>query len=517
MALSNLSRYIYIFGLCLFAAALPLSKSFLTISQMVLGLSWVLNINYKEKLKLFLENRILWWFPALLLLHFIFLANTEDFKYAWHDINIKIPLFVIPFTIATTAKPTKKELIWILGVFCAAVLSGALIGIGKYYAAKAGWIEEVLEHRNLSPFTSHIRFSLMICFSIALFCFAYREKIISLWLCLISSALLLFCLILMEAITGLLTLGAIGLPLIILLANWEYKKHFKKIALITVILGTILGGYFYYEIQDIFIAKKNQEPSTKPTAMGNKYTHHTNDPYKENGYYLYRNVCVAEMEDSWNKRSEIKFDSLDKKGQFVSGTLLRYLSSLGLKKDALAVAQLSEEDIANIENGEANAVNANSNPVRKRIRELLWEIDVYFSGGFANYSSLTQRFIYWKSGWEIIKDHYLWGVGTGDVQKAFNAQYDKDNSPLKGELRRHTHNQYLTFWISFGIIGLFFFLAMLFRLYHYTSVLEHPFLAKIFLAIVLISMLSEDTLETQAGVSFFVFFFALFWVGKKSA
>jgi hypothetical protein len=516
MALSRFSRYIYIFGLCLFAAALPLSKSFLTISQIVLVLSWALNVNYKEKLKLFMENRILWWFPLLLILHFVFLINTEDVQYAWHDINIKLPLFVVPFVVATTIPPNKKELRSILGFFCAAVFAGAVIVIGKYIASEMGWIEEVLEHRLLSSFTSHIRFSLMMCFSIALLSFAFKEKMISGALCLLNATALIICMILLESITGLLTLGIIALPLLMLFIDGEYKKHLKKIIALFLFMAVVVGSYFYYEINDIFVVKSKQDAFAN-TPSGNPYYNDVNNPATENGYYLWRNVCEKEMEEAWDKKSEFEFASSDKKGQELKITLLRYLTSLGLKKDAQGMAQLSAEDIVNIENGEANAVNSNSNPVRKRIRELLREIAIYSNGEAVNNSSLTQRFIYWKTGLEIISENYLWGVGTGDVQNAFNAQYDKDQSTLTGDLRRHTHNQYLTFWISFGIAGFLFFLLLFFSLYHYTSVLEYPFLAKIFLVIVLLSMLSEDTLETQAGVSFFVFFFALFWVGKKSS
>ncbi len=516
MALSKFSRFLYVFGLCLFAAALPLSKAFLTIAQIALGISWLLNINYKEKLKLFVENRILWWFPLLLILHFVFLINTEDINYAARDINIKIPLFLVPFVVATTTKPNKKELRSILGFFCAAVFAGAAIVIGKYIASEMGWIEEVLEHRLLSSFTSHIRFSLMMCFSVVLLCFAFKEKMISGALCLLNAIVLLLCMVLLESITGLLTLGIIALPLLMLLLDWEHKKYFKKIVVGSLMIFVVAGAYFYYEINDIFVVKNNQN-ATPDTPSRNPYYNDINNPATENGYYLWRNVCEKEMQEAWDKKSEFSYDSLDKKGQELKITLLRYLTSLGLKKDAQGMAQLSAEDIVNIEKGEANAVNSNSNPVRKRIRELLREIDIYSHGEAVNNSSLTQRFVYWKTGVEIISENYLWGVGTGDVQNAFNVQYDKDKSTLTGDLRRHTHNQYLTFWISFGIAGFLFFLVMLFSLYRYTFQLEYPFLAKIFALIILLSMLSEDTLETQAGVSFFVFFFALFWAGKKSA
>ncbi|MFM7902441.1 MAG: hypothetical protein ACKPAD_10705, partial [Bacteroidota bacterium] len=62
---------------------------------------------------------------------------------------------------------------------------------------------------------------------------------------------------------------------------------------------------------------------------------------------------------------------------------------------------------------------------------------------------------------------------------------------------------------AFGIFGLLLFMTMLIRPIPFAAkVRDHLYLA--FLATALLSMLSEDTLETQAGVTFFVFFSGLF-------
>jgi O-antigen ligase len=176
---------------------------------------------------------------------------------------------------------------------------------------------------------------------------------------------------------------------------------------------------------------------------------------------------------------------------------------------------LSAEDIAFIEAGEANASNARMNPVRKRIRELLWETDAYIANPSPGGNSLTQRFVFWKTGLDIVETYPLTGVGTGDVQDAFNKQYDINHSPLDKEHRLHTHNQYITLWVSFGIFGLFFFLTMLAHLYIFGNQLEFRFVSQMFTIIMILSMISEDTLETQAGVSLFVFFFSLFWTRQS--
>ena len=517
MTISKASKYLYILGLCVFAASLPLSKTFLTLSQIALALAWLMHTNYKEKRELLIQNRILWWFPALFLLHFAFLCNTENFEYAWRDIVIKAPLFVVPFILASMPKPTRKQLCWVIAIFIAAVVSVSLIGISMYILGEWNYIEKVSNYRNLSPFVSHIRFSLMAVFVITLLVFGYKEKFVSLWLALPIAITVVLHLIIMEAITGIGILLIIGLPLFMKLMGWRYKKDGAKILYISSILAAVVAFFIMYEAKDIFIAKDDRMASLQKTAQGNEYFNDEMNTAKENGYYIHRYICFKELHEEWNKTSKIKFTSLNtKEEQYLEGILIRYLTSLGYKKDAAGVRKLSTEDIAFIEAGEANASNARMNPVRKRIRELLWETDAYIANPSPSGNSLTQRFVFWKTALDIVETYPLTGVGTGDVQDAFDKQYDINASPLNKEHRLHTHNQYITFWVSFGVFGLFFFLTMIAHFYLFGNRLEFRFVAQMFAIIMILSMITEDTLETQAGVSLFVFFFSLFWTRQST-
>jgi O-antigen ligase len=100
-------------------------------------------------------------------------------------------------------------------------------------------------------------------------------------------------------------------------------------------------------------------------------------------------------------------------------------------------------------------------------------------------------------------------VGTGDLQMEFDSQYEASQSKLTDQWRLRTHNQYLSIGAAFGILGLMLFMAMLFwPVILAIRLRDHLYLA--FLATAMLSMLSEDTLETQAGVTFFAFFSCLF-------
>jgi O-antigen ligase len=75
------------------------------------------------------------------------------------------------------------------------------------------------------------------------------------------------------------------------------------------------------------------------------------------------------------------------------------------------------------------------------------------------------------------------------------------------------HNQFLTIFAAFGIFGLLWFLATLI-LPPLILKVRRDYYFNFFLVISILSMLNEDTLETQAGVTFFAFFYVIFLFGR---
>ena len=122
--------------------------------------------------------------------------------------------------------------------------------------------------------------------------------------------------------------------------------------------------------------------------------------------------------------------------------------------------------------------------------------------------------LYLEAGWKIAKERPLFGVGTGDVKQAFREYYEEVHSPLNEKWRRRAHNQFLTFMIALGVVGLAVCLAALVAPLFVTG-RQRSFLALGFFILMLLSMLNEDTLETSAGVGFVAFFYALFVFGPE--
>jgi O-antigen ligase len=178
------------------------------------------------------------------------------------------------------------------------------------------------------------------------------------------------------------------------------------------------------------------------------------------------------------------------------------------------VTALTDEDIRLIENGVANYHYVKTPGLRTRILKIIMGYQVYQITGDPSGSSVMQRIEYSKASLALIKEYFWFGVGTGDIEDALISQYKKMESGLKTEYMFHAHNQYFAICITFGIFGLLWFIFALF----YPPIKTRRFTDYFFLVFFLImiwSMLSDDTLETQAGVTLFAFFYSFLLFGKK--
>jgi hypothetical protein len=265
----------------------------------------------------------------------------------------------------------------------------------------------------------------------------------------------------------------------------------------------------YYTIDELDVKDLDQF-----TAEGNPYTQHPENKEIENGHYVWIYVCDKELEREWNRVSGIDYHSRASNGGSIRATLVRFLASKGLRKDATGVRQLSEKEIRAIENGTANYIFMNHFRLYPRIYEVIWEFDRYKMNNNPNQKSVVQRYLYLQASWVIARKHLLYGVGNGDVIQEFKKYYESIDSPLVEEQRRGGHNQYLTELIAFGLGGLLICLVALVAPL-FLAHRQRSFLATGFLILLMISMLSGGTLDCAAGAAFTGLFYSLFLFGPS--
>ena len=88
------------------------------------------------------------------------------------------------------------------------------------------------------------------------------------------------------------------------------------------------------------------------------------------------------------------------------------------------------------------------------------------------------------------------------------------NSALESQYRYHAHNQYLGICVALGLIGfIIFIVGLIYPAIVLSGFKDYYF--GIFFLIMIISMFSDDTLETQAGVTLFAFFYSLLLCGCR--
>lgn len=504
-------RYIFLFGLIGLASGMLFGTVPTSIPQIILAANWLLENNYNYKWQQLKSNSIFWILISLYVLHLLGMIYTEDISRGLADLRNKMPLFILPIILFSTKPLSQKEFRLLFGFFFLSVLVSTIC----CYFVYAGYTKKVIiDVRKASVFMSHIRFSLFIAFAVIGLCYVgFKEKTGLIRIsCLIATIWLLFFMYKLEMATGFLCLLFVGGVLLIL----SFVKRFeKKIVLgltLTLLLISLLilnkaaGSLNMFE-------PSNNNPANfilEKTKNGRHYFHDTLSKIAENGNLIAINIHEGEMEKEWNQISQLPFDGLDKKGNNLRYTMMRYLASKGLTKDSAGVSVLSKEDIAGIENGNSNyKYNVNSGLISKW-REIVWEYSKYKRGENPSGHTLTMRLEFWKTASYVIYENPVFGVGTGDIQNSFNKMYDQINSKLDPVWRLRSHNQYLAITVAFGFVGLIIFI---FYLFYPVIALRKKlhFLYWPFFLIALLSFVTEDTLETQAGVTFFIFFQTLFF------
>lgn len=493
---------------------LPDSPYLLSISMFILSGNWLFEARFREKFKLLKKRKSLWIVLSIYLVYVLWMINTQNLRMGFIDLRLKLPFIILPLIYGTSQAFSPRQFKIILQFFVASVVVNSLLISFILFGFTQ---KELIDIREASPFISHIRFSLMAVLSIYILFYIlflkqiplaksekYSYPIIILWL---ISFLFFF-----QTLTGVVIFIAL-LPV----ATIWWAKILKKRKFLYLSLGTTLLiwiAVFLYMINAInsFNQREEIDPTSleKMTANENPYRHYLDIDEYENGNRIWIYVASEELAKEWDKKSNIPYDNgLDKKGQCIQFTLIRYMSSLGLRKDSLAFSKLSDQDIKMIENGYTNYIFRNKYSFNSRVYEVLWEINHYRKTGDPSGQSLSQRLEYLKIGSNLSGRFFWFGTGTGDLMQEFRKQYVIERSKLSKEIQRRAHNQYLTFLITFGIFGalwmVFAFIAPVIIDRRYQN-----FLVVASLCIILLSMINEDTLDTHIGVSFVAFFYTFF-------
>ncbi|MBR5777127.1 MAG: O-antigen ligase family protein [Bacteroidales bacterium] len=510
---------IYFALLIVLVVAIPTSNFLMSAAQIFLMLNWLVEGRWKEKIVKAKNNPLLWAFGILFIVHIVWVAFSSNFDYALTDLRKKLPLLILPLVLLTSETISSKKINTILIIY----------SITMFVVSAYSWTNHILHpetpYRSLFPFISHIRLALNACLVI----FVSSKYIIDLhnnkyklstgkrktYITLLLFAVVWFVgyLLLLQSYTGFVILLATCCILGFLRLRYIKSRAIKYIFVggTTIIVATLCSTLLYYTYNYYNLSPLSTEPLQSKTANGNPYEH-LQDNFVECGNYLNNYICHTELESAWNTVSTQKLTDETLNGYPIKPTLIRYLNSKGLTKDSLGISALTAKDIKAIEMGKATVHEASTNVVPQMVYRLLFEYENYRHYHTVKNSSMLQRFELWNNSWSIFAAHPMFGVGTGDVEDQIKTKLAQNNSELKDSNMR-THNQFLTFLLTFGIIGT----TIIVVAFAYAIRKQKLFSSSLFIAyfcIFMLSFLSEDTLETAAGCLFSTFFFLLFSIKK---
>lgn len=470
----------------------------MSISLMFVVLNLILEGNYRAYWNHFKSNRVFWLVVAVYALNIIGILWSSNTLEAIHTIKQQLPFIAIPTVLVAKPISSKKQLDIVFMSFLAVMFITSVYNFLSYQHIIGNHFYNDI--RGMSLTSSHIRYGLLISMAgaITLVCSEnYRKRILP---CMILLAWFAFYTFYSQVISGVISFIAV-ISVYPLYHLW-FKS--KKIAIafgIGLILIAIIPMIWLFTPLKVDPADYPSLPKT--TAQGNPYKHNFDFVDSETKEPVLIYLSERELEEEWKQRSDVAYNGSTIQGDVLSHTLIRYLASKQLPRDAEGVRLLTQKDIENIEFGRSSV---HYSGLTARMHSLRFELNY---GENPNGHSLLQRFEYWKAGLALATSNWLIGVGSGDVQDEFNHHYEASNSPLTEENRRRAHNQFLTFSISFGILGLALFIALLILFIRF-NFQQKSILGLLFIAIAIASFFMEDTLETQTGVTFFALFLGIF-------
>ena len=488
----------------------------LSIGEVVLATTWVFEGDIDKKVGRLWTQKWPLVMVSIYLMHMLGMLYSDDLVFGLNDLRIKLPLLMFPIVLGSIDLPKGLNIKRVNILFIIASIGFTIVLCG-YYVVNIDSIEDM---RDVSFLFSHIRLALMLCLAMFLSLYYGLEyKKLNRLLFFSAAGIFFIFMLFFQLITGIILVVTLFPLFVMWLRRIKTNSgiRLQGFILISLIIYCTTIVYISMASYDYFDLKKSSEKieNLEFTENGNRYAQmhkRVENGMMENGNYVFQNVIFTELQKEWNKRSSVEIDYTDRAPLDIEHILMRFLTSKGENKDSAAVSRLTEAEIKAIEMGITNVAFMNKAGVYIRIHQLFWEIDNYLRGGDFNGHSLAMRLEYWKTGLHVFRNNFWFGVGTGDVLNQLDLQYKEDRSRLNPKWRLRTHNQWLTIALTFGFFGfLLFTISIVIPAWLGRKTFHYFF----FTAIFMLSMLTEDTLETQVGATFYAFFNALYFFNIK--
>lgn len=141
--------------------------------------------------------------------------------------------------------------------------------------------------------------------------------------------------------------------------------------------------------------------------------------------------------------------------------------------------------------------------LHNRVQYILYDFSNYSKGVFIPGSSDGARVLSFKAGWQLLAQHPVIGVGFGDLKSAIEQWHQAYYPQSLPSDRFLPLNEWLLYGAASGWMGIIAFTAGIFLLLR--TAWSSNIVSKILCLVLIIPLVTDDTLESQFGVVIFIF------------
>lgn len=148
--------------------------------------------------------------------------------------------------------------------------------------------------------------------------------------------------------------------------------------------------------------------------------------------------------------------------------------------------------------------------LKNRLDDTLINLKIIPTKNVEFQNSTGSRRAAWSLEWELIKQHPILGYGTGSANPLLLNQFKKEGYLDLAKNNMHTHNQVFHTWLDTGIIGVVLLFLFIGYSFYFLYFKKKEYKGAWMGILIFVNILTDDMLEIQAGIVFFIFFLTLY-------
>jgi O-antigen ligase len=168
--------YLSILAIVITLIGLVISRAMMSIGMIILIANAFLNKDLPNNFKGFIRNPTFW---IITLVFFVYLFSgiySERGSFFFGRLRIKIPFLLLPFAFFSIKEVSKKMYHGLLAFFVILIFTSSLVTFARFLMNYNEIVDQYLHAKTIDTPFSHIRFSLMVVFSVGLGIYLFLKK-----------------------------------------------------------------------------------------------------------------------------------------------------------------------------------------------------------------------------------------------------------------------------------------------------------------------------------------------------